>query len=396
MHPLQSLPSSQDSAFSQDSDYPDGNLNLGEFFNPATNMNPDVLSLAMMMNMGNGMHQNGNFCAPPQHSTPNGRGGRQLHANIRGTPQMAAEQSGNSAGLSFNNHLFNMFAMGQANPDAVGISQFGDITNLERPSINFAPSKSDISISATEFAQLRAELEGYAAKAAAAQEAAQKAREAAEAAEAQIRLDRETEGEKAVTEKSSQRSKALALLHETSKSLMGMGLTINVDAEVMPDPVGPDEEEPTAEDGAKFWRPCWNKPPSYSKNRKFIMESVRKSQELDKVLSAAPVLASFTDNELQRMMTGYFRTLRLKWKRQTSSSVDEKQQTHETGNRRRNRRKKAAKRMREAIPDVREHFGQDETEGLEAMVQSEYNTVGPKVEEKAASKSGGGHGNQMG
>ncbi|KAJ7482041.1 hypothetical protein B0H11DRAFT_1915328 [Mycena galericulata] len=92
MHPLRSLPSSQDSAFSQDSSYPDGNLNLGEFFNPATNLNPDMLSLAMMMNMGNGIHQNRNFGAPPQHSTPNGRGGKQTARNPPQKPQLVVSE----------------------------------------------------------------------------------------------------------------------------------------------------------------------------------------------------------------------------------------------------------------------------------------------------------------
>ncbi|KAJ7743946.1 hypothetical protein DFH07DRAFT_777272 [Mycena maculata] len=394
------LPSSQAAVFSPDNEYVNGLTtgapNFGSSCGPGGVGDMDLfnMNILMMQNMANAS----------QPSILGGQlqlGGQEVHVNLDGSQQhfMTEHQQSKSTGVHFSNQvssqaldstlthrpmkwLLSAYRSGLLHLEPRAASQFGDITNLARPAVNFAANTSRIdNVSASDMARLRADLEEtkktMAAAVTSAEEKACKAQEAAERAEAQMRLEREAQNEKADHKNGVERNKAQALLHEVAKGLLGMTGQRMGERELLPAPLEPGEEAPTAEDGNKLWRPSWNQPPSYVQNKDFFTEVVRKAKEQDKVicsqqLLAEHVLAPFTDAELMAMVKAYFKTLRRKYHAQVSSDEEEKHEKHCTGTRCRNRQKKTVGRLRGAIDEVEKRFGEEKTHGLRAIIHSDH------------------------
>ncbi|KAF8181109.1 hypothetical protein K438DRAFT_1767957 [Mycena galopus ATCC 62051] len=201
------------------------------------------------------------------------------------------------------------------------------------------------------------------------------------------------------------KSRVQALIHNKSRWALGLGLANNDDEDdisnKLPGPLQPGEDPTMLRDGkTPKAHPNWRVGVADPVNRQFLERITDLAME-----SINADTASLTNDygapdrqDVMKSVKVFFNHLRKVWMRQTSMEGQERYRRKLTVNKRRARKHKKADDHRRAVPRFREKFGEEQTIGDIAAIQTDYmssersdcGNVEPAVFNAHRTKSGGG------
>ncbi|KAF8155107.1 hypothetical protein K438DRAFT_1987178 [Mycena galopus ATCC 62051] len=201
------------------------------------------------------------------------------------------------------------------------------------------------------------------------------------------------------------KSRVQALIHNKSRWALGLGLANNDDEDdisnKLPGPLQPGEDPTMLRDGkTPKAHPNWRVGVADPVNRQFLERITDLAME-----SINADTASLTNDygapdrqDVMKSVKVFFNHLRKVWMRQTSMEGQERYRRKLTVNKRRARKHEKADDHRRAVPRFREKFGEEQTIGDIAAIQTDYmssersdcGNVEPAVFNAHRTKSGGG------